>query len=60
MSEAEVLKTTRQRMCDFCGKTQHEAAYLIVAPGEKIDICDACVAECARIIAEREAAKASA
>lgn len=48
----------KERKCDFCGRTEKEAQYIIVAPDEQHDICDVCVETCVEIIAEKRAAEA--
>lgn len=43
--------TTTFRMgCSFCGKSQDEVKKLVAGPG--VYACDACIALCARIVAE--------
>lgn len=45
-----VLRLDYVRRCDFCGVTEHEAAYLVESPDYKTHICDECVKACAEII----------
>jgi len=54
----ERIEMEMVRICDFCGKDQHQVAYLVAGP--KADICDECIDICAEIIAVRRAAKADA
>ncbi len=55
----ELIHTHKQRRCDFCGRTQDQAEYLIVSSGEAADICEACVELCVGILATKRADKAA-
>ncbi|AYQ38312.1 MULTISPECIES: ClpX C4-type zinc finger protein [Burkholderia cepacia complex] len=37
--------------CDFCNRTEDEAAHIVTTPSE-VAICDECVATCTEIIVE--------
>lgn len=55
---AEIIKTKKRRICDFCGKGAEAVEFLIVSPGEYSDICNECVDVCVEIIAERRSKRA--
>ncbi len=46
-----VPKPRRALFCSFCGKGQHEVHDLLAGPN--VMICNECVADAARILAER-------
>jgi hypothetical protein len=50
---ADDEKSTTELYCSFCGKSQHEVAKVIAAPG--YFICNECVDLCVRFSSEKEA-----
>ncbi|PRP68717.1 hypothetical protein BUE93_20850 [Chromobacterium amazonense] len=53
-----VRKTKVIHVCDFCGRDEHEVAYIVA--GEGVDICDECVDVAAEIVREERAKAAKA
>jgi ATP-dependent Clp protease ATP-binding subunit ClpX len=57
MSSSNVTPLRRTLYCSFCGRAQSEVMLLLSGPS--VYICDNCVDQCAAIVADKRAEKAS-